>query len=544
MILEPQGVKSLIVIPLIKNDELYGFLGFDSVKEKRIYNMFEQDVLREFSNVLINALKRHDTDLELENQKVRTEFLFESTNIGAWEWDLLTNEIKINKVWATMAGYKLDDFDHPTIDTWRSIANPTDLIESTKKLEAVISGKREIYEAEVRIKHKKGHDVWIKDIGKIISYENGIPRILQGAHIDISEIKEKENKLKVITQAIDYSPLSVVITDKEGITQYVNPKFCEISGYEITDVLNKKFNKLRSGYHDKHFYENMWQTILSGKTWQGQIYNKKKDGSFYWEDTSISPVFDEYNEITNFVAIKNDITEKKELDQTLAKKRVSLEVEVDEKIAEIIEAQKASIIALAKLTESRDYDTGKHIERVQFLSKALATQLKENDKFKTVIDKKFIDDIFYASALHDLGKIKISDQILLKPGKLSVGEFNEMKNHVTYGAEILLEMVRNYPRSSIFIMGVTIAKYHHEKYDGSGYGEGLKGDDIPIEARIMALVDVYDALRSKRAYKEAFKHQKVCELIFADRGTHFDPDVVDAFIKIQQQFEMIFDSLN
>jgi len=543
IILEPQGVKSLIVIPLIKNKELYGFLGFDSVKEKRVYTEFEQEVLREFSNVLINALKRHDIEEKLEKEKVRLEFLLESANIGAWEWDLHTNDIMFNEEWAKMFGYKLTEFINPTIETWESMANEDDLKKSYEKIGKVLAGTEYLYEAEVRMKHKDGHCVWIRDIGKVISWENGKPRTMVGAHIDISELKQKELDLKVITQAIDYSPLVVLITDIEGVIKYANPKFKDTTGYEVDELIGQNFKMLSSGHHDNGFYKHLWQTIKSGESWHGQIYNKKKDGTFFWEDTSISPVLDWDNKITNFVAIKFDITEKKEADEYLANRRKELELEVNEKISEILDAQKASVIALAKLAESRDYDTGKHIERVQFLSKALATKLKDDEKFNEIIDKDFIEDIFFASALHDLGKIKIADKILLKPGKLTDEEFNEMKNHVTYGVDILQEMVRNYPKSSIFIMGIKIAKYHHEKYDGSGYSENLKGDEIPIAARIMAVVDVYDALRSKRTYKDSFKHQKACEMIAELKGSHFDPDVVDSFMLINEQFEAIYDSL-
>lgn len=196
------------------------------------------------------------------------------------------------------------------------------------------------------------------------------------------------------------------------------------------------------------------------------------------------------------------------------------------------------------MTEARDHDTGQHVERVQYLSKVLSTSLKDNTKYTKIIDNQFIQDIYYASALHDIGKINIPDSVLLKPGKLTNEEFDIIKSHVKTGEKILSDMVKFYPKSRLVILGRQIAKYHHEKWNGEGYLEGLKGDEIPLSARIMALVDVYDALRSSRPYKKPMSHQQAYDIIVQDSGTHFDPEVVDAFIKIHQTFDAIYNSLN
>ena len=230
-------------------------------------------------------------------------------------------------------------------------------------------------------------------------------------------------------------------------------------------------------------------------------------------------------------------------DESLAIRRKELEDEVTLKITEIEESQHAAIIALAKLTEARDGDTGQHVERVQYLSRALAASMRNNDLYKKTIDNGFIRDIFYASALHDIGKINIPDHILLKPGKLTVDEFDIIKSHVSIGDKILSDMVKFYSKSRLITMGRQIAKHHHEKWDGSGYLSQIKGEDIPLSARIVALVDAYDAIRSKRPYKDGKSHQQAYDLIVTDSGKHFDPNVVKAFIDINEQFDAIFNSL-
>ncbi len=200
----------------------------------------------------------------------------------------------------------------------------------------------------------------------------------------------------------------------------------------------------------------------------------------------------------------------------------------------LLEAHSATIFAMAKLAESRDDDTGKHLERVQKICRMLAEKLSTMERFNGLITEDYIQNIFLASPLHDIGKVGIKDNILLKPGKLTDEEFNEMKMHPIIGANTLLEVIRKFPTNNLLNMGRLIANYHHEKWDGTGYPDGLKGEDIPLAARIMALADVYDALRSKRVYKEAYSHEKTDAMILELKGTHLDPLLVEVYEEIRQ----------
>ncbi|MBS3995028.1 MAG: response regulator [Alkaliphilus sp.] len=216
---------------------------------------------------------------------------------------------------------------------------------------------------------------------------------------------------------------------------------------------------------------------------------------------------------------------------------------VEKKAKEISEFQMATIYALAKLAESRDDSTGKHLERVQVFCKLLVEKLSIDNKYKNEINPEFVENIQKASPLHDIGKVGIEDAIMLKPGKLTAEEFERMKQHTVIGSNTLKEVNKKHPDNYFIKMGIEIAQSHHEKWDGSGYPEGLIAEEIPLSARIMALVDVYDALRSKRVYKETYSHEKACDIIIQGRGKQFDPLIVDVFLESEQEFEKVYKAL-
>ncbi|WP_459933782.1 HD domain-containing phosphohydrolase [Fundidesulfovibrio butyratiphilus] len=190
------------------------------------------------------------------------------------------------------------------------------------------------------------------------------------------------------------------------------------------------------------------------------------------------------------------------------------------------------IFALAKLAETRDPETGGHLERIQMYCRVLAEQLSLTTEFPE-INRTFIETLFATSPLHDVGKVGIPDHILLKPGRLDAEEFEVMKTHTTIGHATLHSASLKKPRAEYLRMSAEIARSHHEKWDGSGYPDGLRGEAIPLSARIVAVADVYDALISKRVYKPAFSHEQAFSIIVEEGGSHFDPRIVDAFVKIQ-----------
>ncbi|MEI7847991.1 MAG: HD domain-containing phosphohydrolase [Chloroflexota bacterium] len=223
--------------------------------------------------------------------------------------------------------------------------------------------------------------------------------------------------------------------------------------------------------------------------------------------------------------------------------QMSLENQVEKQVKEIIELQMGMIFGLAKLAEARDNDTGRHLERIQILCKLFAEELLRHPEYAEQVDSTYCDRIFHASPLHDIGKVGIADNILLKPGKLTPEEFEIMKTHALIGAQTLEAVQQRFPNNEFLMMGITIARSHHEKWNGQGYPDGLSGETIPLSARIMAIVDVYDAVRSKRVYKSPATHQETFEMILRNSGTHFDPALVKVFVEMQDKFNFVWSSL-
>ncbi|MDF1614940.1 HD-GYP domain-containing protein [Desulfurivibrio dismutans] len=203
---------------------------------------------------------------------------------------------------------------------------------------------------------------------------------------------------------------------------------------------------------------------------------------------------------------------------------------------ELQQTRDVTIVALASLAETRDNETGQHILRTQRYIRALSEHLAEHEPYRPLLSADTIDLLFKSAPLHDIGKVGIPDRILLKPGKLTDEEFAIMKEHPEIGSQSLALAEERLGENSFLRLAREIALTHHEKWDGSGYPQGLRAEEIPLSGRLMALADVYDALISKRVYKPAFNHAQAKEIILAGRGGHFDPRVVDAFLSEEKTF--------
>ena len=217
-----------------------------------------------------------------------------------------------------------------------------------------------------------------------------------------------------------------------------------------------------------------------------------------------------------------------------------LEAEVARRLAENQLVQDISIRALAHLAEIRDPETGNHLRRTQGYVRILALHLRDHPRFDVLRGHSAIEILVKSAPLHDIGKVGIPDSILLKPGKLTGEEWTIMKTHARLGCEAIEQAERDAEGPVAFLtVANQIALYHHEKWDGSGYPEGLAGEAIPVAARLMALADVFDALISRRAYKEPLPLDKAIRIIEEGRGSHFDPDIVDAFLVLRDEFAAI-----
>lgn len=217
-----------------------------------------------------------------------------------------------------------------------------------------------------------------------------------------------------------------------------------------------------------------------------------------------------------------------------------LEAEVARRTAELEAIQDVTILALASMAETRDNETGNHIRRTQNYVKLLGEHLRTHPRFASVLTDSYISTLFKSAPLHDIGKVGIPDRILLKPGKFEPDEFEIMKTHCKLGRDAIQQAE---DRLGMKVEFLTVAKEiaygHQEKWDGSGYPEGKSGDDIPLSARLMAVADVYDALISRRVYKDGMPHEEAVQIMKDGRGSHFDPDILDAFVEIASQFNEI-----
>ncbi len=219
----------------------------------------------------------------------------------------------------------------------------------------------------------------------------------------------------------------------------------------------------------------------------------------------------------------------------LSNHKEELEIQVKLKTEHILDIQNKMILGMANMVENRDENTGGHIRRTSGIIKILIDTIITNNLFN--VDEEFCEDLIKAAPMHDLGKISIDDRILRKPGKLNDDEFAVIKTHAAKSADLVKEILQDVEEDHFVTVATNVARHHHEKWDGTGYPDNLKGDEIPFEARIMAVADVYDALVSKRCYKEAMSFEDASKIMLESMGNHFDPKLKDVFLLSQKRLE-------
>jgi len=318
---------------------------------------------------------------------------------------------------------------------------------------------------------------------------------------------EQLNMLEQYKLVLDKSSL-VSKTNKKGIITYVNNNFREISGYSNSELIGEAHSIVRHPESKRKQFKKLWETIQDGKIWMGIIKNKNKNGNTYFNKTTIVPIKDSKGEILEYISSGSDVTELFDLHQ------------------EIEDTQKEVIYKMGEIGETRSKETGNHVKRVAKYSRLLAN-LYGLDSNKSKV-------LFTASPMHDIGKVGIPDSILKKPGKLTEEEFTEMKTHVQIGFDILKNSKRE-----VLQAAAIVAHEHHEKWDGTGYPQGLKGNDIHIYGRITALADVFDALGTERCYKASWSDEKIFKLLEEESGKHFDPKLIELFFDNFELFDEI-----
>ena len=323
--------------------------------------------------------------------------------------------------------------------------------------------------------------------------------------------------------------MRVLVVDDDPVTTQIVREDLRQFGYDVTIALDGRaaFELIRSGQF--HLVVSDWQMPeMSGLDLCREIRKRSWSGYVYF--ILLTSCSEAEDIVSGFNAGADDFLTKPFRPQELC-----MRLRTGERILGL-ESRDMVIFAMAKLTESRDNDTGAHLERMREYSRLLAEELSSWQKYAQQIDGDYVQLVYLTAPLHDIGKVGIPDAVLLKPGKLTPEEFNVMKRHTVLGGETLEAVAKSRPEAQFLAMAQEIAVSHHEHFDGKGYPYGLQGEAIPLCGRIVALADVYDALTSKRVYKPAFSHEMARAVILEARGKQFDPDIVDAFLRREQEF--------
>jgi len=355
------------------------------------------------------------------------------------------------------------------------------------------------------------------------------------AHLkDVTYVKNLEARLKISERnyvwLFDTIPSSIVIVDPLGRILNCNYSAEKLYGWHWQDIAGREFDEVFRAHRKAPLLADSLKAaaMSAGQHVETDVPRRCKDGTVRFTYATYTPLVSGEGETVAWSIMERDLTD-----------RVRLEKKLQESFEQIKNTQRASILGLATLTEYRTAETGTHLKRMMQFTRVLASWLAKLPKYADYITPEYIEDLCLSSVLHDVGKVSIRDAILSKPDKLTPDEFEHIKQHAALGGDALRSIDKEITFQSFLTLGKEIAYYHHERWDGTGYPSGRRGDQIPLSARIVALPDVYDALTSKRAYKEAISHEEAVRIISSERGTHFDPDVVDGFLAEQETFRRI-----
>lgn len=374
----------------------------------------------------------------------------------------------------------------------------------------------------------------VLDSSWVIRDERGIVTGYTTQFKDITYLKNIESRLMIsernFTILFDTIISSIIIVDPKGYILNLNSTAEKTYGYKWDELVGEQFDMVFKREKKRPSFIRIMNLVdqNEGRYVESEVQRRCKDGSTIYTYASYTSIKDSSGDVLAYSVVEKDLTE-----------RIKLENKLRESLEEIKDTQEAAILGFAHLTEYRDKDTGKHLERIREYTRVLALFLRDLPKYAEYITDQYIEDLCLSSTLHDVGKVGIEDNILLKPGRLDESEYERIKQHVMLGGDALQTVDSKLKQKSFLTIGKEIAYYHHERWDGKGYPEGLSGDKIPLSARIVAIADVYDALTSKRPYKEAYTHEEAVDIIREESMGQFDPEIVDLFIKNHEVFRKI-----
>lgn len=347
----------------------------------------------------------------------------------------------------------------------------------------------------------------------------------EAVHEKTMEVVKTKDFLKGILNSSTL--VSVVLTDLDQNVLFWNTGAENIFGYKADEIVGTKITRLYPPDSLTTETVDQFRRMVKRRTGtvQGKMKQISKDGRELTVSLAISPMLDQFGELQGILGVGLDVTEE-----------VRQHKEIVRLLDQVQKTHEVSIFTLAKLAESRDEETGYHLTRIQKYCRLLCEGLAQIPRYRDIVTPQFTEDLYQSSVLHDIGKVAIPDAILLSTEKFGPAERKIMEQHPVVGGKALEEAANKLGQGSFLTVGMEVAYYHHEHWDGAGYPFGLKGEEIPLSARIVALADVYDALTVKRRYKRAFSHEEARRMIVEARGTQFDPELVDVFVKLDSEF--------
>ena len=425
----------------------------------------------------------------------------------------------VNEPFENISGYKKEELLGKSHSI---ITHPSINKDVFKKMWKKINIDKKSWQGRLRNISKEGNEYFVDIIIKpILDLDGNIVEYISLSN-DITDLETTKEYFKTQTQknALNLTEsIRIVNAYKEAINEsniilrinldrnivYANEAFFKISGYSKADLIGKPYSTLKHYNLSEEEQNKKIDEIFCGDIWKGKISTLKKNGNFFNCDVTMYPLKDNDGKVIEYMGIHHDITE------------------IEKLYEELNETQREIIYKLGEIGECRSSETGQHVKRVAEYSKLFAQKIG--------LDSKDVNKLFMASPMHDIGKIGIPDSILNKNGKLDSSEWEIMKTHAQLGYDIL----KNSKREILQAAGI-VSYTHHEKWDGSGYPLGLKGEEIHIFGRITAIADVFDALGSERVYKKAWPLEDILKLFNEEKGKHFDPTLIDVFMNNLDDF--------
>ena len=502
---------------------------------------------------MAKRLRQDRSSDDLIDSEERLRLAVASGNIGLFDCDFTSANVRISPEWKRHLGYEDHELDSNNTD-WENRLHPDDKTSVLSTLNFCIENPNSNYECEYRLKHKDGSYRWILAKGLIHRNGQGKAIRLVGSHVDITSIKNAEVDLhanreqyRILTESI--KDVVWILDANSKRFMYISPSVERQRGYAAEEVLKQQLSEIiaNADHEDVNkLIDNRAQEYLSGVIGSDYFYTdelqqKCKNGSVIWTEVITNYYQNEETGKVEIRGVSRDINERKQTEEIMANaqndlhrmlkeadqsRRSLLSVAEDQKIAEDALRQTAKDLMLAydatlkgwsTALEMRERETAGHSMRVVEHTLHLANTMG--------IDEKEMEHIRRGALLHDIGKMGIPDSILLKPGPLTDDEWVIMRQHPTYAYKLLSEIPYLLP-------ALDIPYFHHERWDGSGYPHGLVSENIPIEARIFAVVDVWDALSSDRPYRPAWTPDAVIKYLKDQSGKQFDPGIVQEFLKV------------